>query len=147
MPGNYWTDERIDPQALGGGFQLEWRGRLALLLIEKWGMITGTRGMEDSQGRATLDLLPVREVVDRAVEMAEVCVARLEERGWVRPLSGSVEEILTAVARLETLREQAKDRHRRELLLYEKRTASLAISDQRQQVPSSQPGLGQPQED
>lgn len=58
-------------------------GSLALALVEKWGMVQGTDGGEDSTGRAHITLMPPEEVVDRAVKVASLTAARLRKEGWM----------------------------------------------------------------
>lgn len=62
---------------------LTMRARAVLGLLEKWGMVQGVDGGEDSAGRAKLDLMPVKETVDRAVEMVETAFEALEEKDWI----------------------------------------------------------------
>jgi len=56
--------------------------RLAATLVERWGMVAGTDGGEDSQGRAKLKLQSPTEVVARACETAELLMAEIRRRKW-----------------------------------------------------------------
>jgi len=58
-------------------------GNLALSLIERWGMVQGADGGEDSTGRAHITLMPPEEVVDRAIKVARLTTARLRDEGWM----------------------------------------------------------------
>lgn len=62
--------------------QLDERARLAIVLIEKWGMIAGVDDGEDSSGRSKLRLMTEEEVIDRAVVTAGMFYDRAEELGW-----------------------------------------------------------------
>lgn len=65
------------------GWNLSFKGSMATILVERWGTVAGSTGREDSQGRAYIDLMPVAEVVGRAVEMADLLVDKLVEKEWV----------------------------------------------------------------
>ena len=56
--------------------------KIAISLVEKWGMVSGAEGGEVSTGRAKLRLMTPHEVVDRACETAEALVAELRTRKW-----------------------------------------------------------------
>jgi hypothetical protein len=82
-------------------------GRIALMLIEKWGAVTGKiRGEEDSAGRAVLDVMPVPDVIERAFDMAEQAVVELERRQWIRPVDKTPEQVGEAAGRIEQARYQ-----------------------------------------
>lgn len=57
-------------------------GRLAIVLVEKWGMICAAPDGEDAGGRAKLRPLTPSEVIDRACETAERLAKELRSRGW-----------------------------------------------------------------
>lgn len=64
-----------------------------LVFLERWGMVQGMDGGEDSAGRQRMKLMPPEEVVDRAVAVAELAFARLREKGWIQPgVEGDGEE-------------------------------------------------------
>lgn len=65
------------------GMKSDFRFRLVVGFLERWGMVTGYRGQEDSSGRAGLELMPVEEVIGRAFAMAELAVVEAERRGWL----------------------------------------------------------------
>lgn len=68
------------------------RARTALAFAERWGMVAGKPGLEDSQGRATLDLMPPNEVIERACDTADGLYDEFERRGWIHAVP-SVEEL------------------------------------------------------
>lgn len=90
------------------GFETDVRGDLAITFIEKWGMVTGCRGGEDSSGRAGLDVMPVEQVVERACEMAGQIFTALEARGWIRPTQWTGEEAVIRAGKLEALKDAAR---------------------------------------
>jgi hypothetical protein len=55
--------------------------RLAIVMIEKWGITAAKPDGEDSSGRAKLAMLPVDEMVARAFETAELVYKVAAERG------------------------------------------------------------------
>lgn len=61
---------------------LDGKAELALLMIEKWGMVQGYPDGEDSAGRAKIGLMPINKLIKRAFESAEVAYKEIEKRGW-----------------------------------------------------------------
>ena len=59
------------------------QARLAVVLVEKWGMIAATTDGEDSAGRQRGKLMEVGEVVERACEMSEQLYQAFEVRDWM----------------------------------------------------------------
>lgn len=101
----YWPNTEVDTRFAADGFVMNLSGRIALILIEKWGTVAGhIRDKEDSVGRAVLDVMPVADVVERAFDMAEQATAELERRQWIRPLDMTPEELGEAAARIDTAR-------------------------------------------
>lgn len=62
--------------------QLDFRGQFACALLEKWGLVLGQTGPEDSAGRATVAPLPPKEVVARAFDTADAAYKEILARGW-----------------------------------------------------------------
>lgn len=62
---------------------LNTKARLALAMLERWGMVAAEHGGEDTAGRAKLKLQPVNELVLRAVEVVDVAYAAFEEKDWI----------------------------------------------------------------
>lgn len=59
------------------------RGRLALRLIERWGLIIAKDGGEDSAGRAKPKPMPSKEVVKAACDIAEDIFKEMKKRNWL----------------------------------------------------------------
>ena len=57
--------------------------RLALALIEKWGMVAGEADGEDTAGRQKIRLQSPEELVERACKTAQLAFARLRKEGWI----------------------------------------------------------------
>ena len=110
----YWDNPDLDPRFATVGFTMNLPGRMAVVFLEKWGVVTGKiRGEEDSAGRAVLDVMPVTDVVERAFEMAEQAVAELERRGWVQTLEMTPEQAGEVMGRLEKARYEKQFADRR----------------------------------
>jgi len=62
-------------------------GQFMMHLVERFGIIAGTVGPEDSAGRATLVLQPEADVVKRAATLAELTFAEMRQRGWMVKLT------------------------------------------------------------
>lgn len=58
------------------------QARLAIALVERWGMVSGAEDGEDSTGRAKGRRLTPQEVVDRACETAEKLTDAIRSRDW-----------------------------------------------------------------
>ena len=103
--------------------------RLAISLVERWGMVSAVDAGEDSSGRSKGRLLTPREVVNRACETAEVMVAEIRSRNWFAILPSYPEMIAEAkkkgieeAAQVEADRiKRAADRAEREVLSYEEK--------------------------
>ena len=90
----FWPNTEIDLKPAHAGFKLNLRGDIALHLIERWGEVTGSiREKEDTAGRAVLDVMPVKDVVERAFHMADLAVAELELRVWIKPVEMTLEDL------------------------------------------------------
>lgn len=61
--------------------QVNMVGRMAHVLIEKWGMVAGIPDGEDSAGRSALRLMTPDEIVGRSFETAELFEAAAFARG------------------------------------------------------------------
>jgi|SRR5215207_1790089 len=59
------------------------RARMATALMEKWGLVAGVPDGEDTTGRSKLRLLSPKEIVERAVETADMAVSTFERLGWL----------------------------------------------------------------
>lgn len=58
-------------------------GRLAIVLIEKWGLVAATPDGEDTAGRAKALLPSNSELVERALDIAALFYAEARTRGHV----------------------------------------------------------------
>ena len=61
---------------------LDNRARFMLALVERWGMVSGKDGGEDSSGRSKLTLMSTEEVVDRAAESTISAFSKIDSLGW-----------------------------------------------------------------
>ena len=68
------------------------KAKIATELLSRWGMVAGKPDGEDSAGRAKLALMPVEEVVTRAVEAADLAVNEMKKRGWFLEIPPQEEE-------------------------------------------------------
>ena len=91
------------------GMRLEIRAQLAWNLLERYALIAGTRGPEDSQGRAATDLLAADVVVDRCFRIADLFVDRALERKELREFSAAdVEQAYKRSGELARIRNGAE---------------------------------------
>jgi hypothetical protein len=58
-------------------------GRMAALLIERWGIVACELDGEDSSGRAKLRRMTVSELVTTACDTADAAWNEFESRGWL----------------------------------------------------------------
>ncbi len=58
------------------------RAEMAIIMLEKWGMVAAIDNGEDTAGRAKLGLMPIGELIDRAFECADAAYQEIEKRGW-----------------------------------------------------------------
>lgn len=89
--------------------------RLAIDLLERWGLVAGEEAGEDSAGRAKIRSLTPPEAVIRACDMAEEMTKEIRNRGWfvAVPSWDEMEE--------QVQREQAEERVARDTKAYERR--------------------------
>ena len=78
--------------------------RLALVLVERWGLVAAKDEGEDAAGRSKVVLLNPEEVVSRACITAELLVAALRARSWMIP-----------VPEWDEARRQARESYEREI--------------------------------
>jgi hypothetical protein len=102
----WWPSLAGNSASIERGYELDLRGILALKFVEKWGMVQGATGQEDSAGRATIALMPVEDVIDRAVNIADGLVAKLEGLGWIRQPEGTLEQLAAYAGELESIRSE-----------------------------------------
>lgn len=58
------------------------QARMALALVERWGMVAGMPDGEDSTGRAKLRLSTPEELADRAVAASYAIYNKIEANDW-----------------------------------------------------------------
>src|SRR6185295_10492421 len=85
--------------------QLDLRARIALDLMRTYGLIAADGDGEDGGKRQKLKLQAPEEVVARCMALAETAVSVFEDRGYIKGITISREE----------LEQQARDRHHRRL--------------------------------
>lgn len=56
--------------------------KMATDMIVKWGMVAAEDDGEDTAGRHKIKLSSPKNLVDRAVEMAELACQAFEDKGW-----------------------------------------------------------------
>lgn len=61
----------------------EFQARIALALIERWGLVAGLPDGEDSSGRSRLRKATPAELVEEACDVAERAVGAFKVRGWM----------------------------------------------------------------
>ena len=66
-------------------------GRMATILIEKWGTVAADTDGEDSAGRSKLRLQTPEEIVQRACDTAALACAEFRKRGWIIPVPPTYE--------------------------------------------------------
>lgn len=62
--------------------------QFAIELLMRGGILSATEGGEDSSGRARMRHETPEEVVNRALQIADLTFKGLEERGWLHITSG-----------------------------------------------------------
>lgn len=77
------------------------RAQLALTMLEKHGLITGKDGIEDSQGRAKIIVMPPAETVKRAFDLAEEFIRACEKRGYIKDCELTEEDAVIYKGQLE----------------------------------------------
>jgi hypothetical protein len=60
--------------------------RLAINLLERWGLVAAESDGEDASGRAKLRLSTPEELSKRACDVAAQTTAELRKRGWILEL-------------------------------------------------------------
>ncbi len=68
------------------------RAEMAIIMLEKWGMVAGIDNGEDSAGRAKISLMPIGKLIDRAFECADAAYSEIERRGWSMEIPAPVIE-------------------------------------------------------
>jgi len=74
--------------------------RLAVALIERWGLVAGQPSGVDHAGRAKSRLMSPESVVDRACTTADLAFAEFRRRGWTVDI-GSIEKVEAGLAKTD----------------------------------------------
>lgn len=82
-----------------GGGLADMRTRLGWQLIDHFGIIAGTRGKEDSAGRATFDLQEPKEAVARAFSIVDAFIEEASRADGFRPGFTFLEGAMISAAR------------------------------------------------
>lgn len=99
-----------------GGAVMEMRTSLAWELIHHFGLVSGRVTGQDDAGRAVLDVMPAREVVQRAFELADAFVDTAEVRGGLRPVTDAeLEQAVQRGGELDRIKTEAQYPRMREL--------------------------------
>ena len=93
----YWSNQQY---AIDNNHEMEFRARIALALIEKWGTVAGKTAGEDTAGRWKLALQGPVELVDRCFAIAEEFIRVAEAKGLLRQTILSHEEYAGLVGTL-----------------------------------------------
>lgn len=90
-----------EPEGINTGVIMEFRAALAWRLLERFGLVAGKDGGEDSHGRAKITDLGPKEMVDKAYLIADLFMEKTEERGLIRPCKLTEAEGLIRRAKFE----------------------------------------------
>ncbi|MGH8865767.1 MAG: hypothetical protein ACREVZ_14180 [Burkholderiales bacterium] len=77
---------------------LDFRARIALEMISRWGLVATEPNGEDEAGRSMWALMREEDVVTRAITIAEIFVRRSEELGYIRKQATATAGLTFAVA-------------------------------------------------
>jgi hypothetical protein len=83
------------------GIQLDIRARLAIDFIRDKGMITGVPDGEDSTGRSKGTNMSIDDTVSRAFSLAEAVIKTAEERGYIKEIPLTPDEMAKERGRIE----------------------------------------------
>ena len=89
------------------GAALELRAQLAWELLRTNGILMARPNGEDSTGRQALEVMPAKDLADRALEIAEAFVTACEERNYLAVVTMTQEQAAAEIGRLQRIRENA----------------------------------------
>jgi hypothetical protein len=69
------------------------RARMAVALIEKWGMVAAIPDGEDTAGRQKLRMMKPKEIVERAIDTAKMAMNAFEQEDWIDEFPSAMDEI------------------------------------------------------
>lgn len=87
------------------GYAMELRASLAWELLRTNGILMARPAGEDSAGRQAIKVMPAKELVDRALEIAEAFVGSCEERNYLAVVNMTQEQAAAEVGRLQKIRD------------------------------------------
>ena len=90
------------------GVKFEARATFAKELLAHFGVVAGTLGKEDSQGRSTLILQDPKELVARAFAISDAFFDMSEERGDIQETELSMEEVHERRGRLAHIQRESE---------------------------------------
>lgn len=110
---------------------VSYEAELATRFATHFAMIAGKIDGEDSAGRSKLSLMPVQEVIDRAVCLASGMVEAFEREGWIEPPLGITcsEAHAKRVDEIREADERQKDRDEESRLRRKKLAREEAAED------------------
>lgn len=82
--------------------------RIAVSLVERWGMVAAEADGEDSGGRAKLRRMTSDEIVDHACKTAAGLAAKFRALGWMIELPSLIDHVATAKAAEEKKEEERR---------------------------------------
>jgi hypothetical protein len=97
----------VDFKTVDAGAAMELRAHIALDLLRTNGLLASVPDGDDTRGRRAYNLMPPKELVYRAVKIAEEFVSACEERGYLRVPSITPEEAAAEVGRLQHIQNNA----------------------------------------
>lgn len=84
---------------------LTMEGKIALAMVERWGLVQGQEDGEDSSGRAKLKLMVPEDVVARAMTVTELFITAVRSRNWTT-IVPSFEEADAIIAERARIRDE-----------------------------------------
>jgi len=95
-------------EAARDGVNKSLRFQLMCDLLRAHPLVAADDDGEDSTGRQKIRLQEVKEVVDRAADLADMTVTLGEERGWLRAVTISPEDVRRRIGELDAITWDAK---------------------------------------
>ena len=83
---------KIEEPTIYNKFVLGMEAKIAVEMVQKWGVVAAVENGEDSTGRARVKLMSTKELINRACEAAELLIEEFEKREWLLYLPGPKEK-------------------------------------------------------
>ncbi len=74
---------KIKEPVLYSKFFLGMEAKIAIEMVQRWGMIAGVNDGEDSAGRSKVRIMTIEELVQRACDSAQRLTEEFEKREWL----------------------------------------------------------------